>query len=119
MNLLTETKETLKQHGEKPSNVLWVGTRSVYFSWEDFARLADHEYSSSFGSQEVATDLLVVGDGWWLERYEYDGSENWVFKTMPQKPEKEANPKVLMASQIAEHSMWDDFETMQNKEIKE
>lgn len=26
---------------------------------------------------------MVVGDDWWLERHEYDGSEWWEFKRLP------------------------------------
>jgi hypothetical protein len=29
--------------------------------------------------------IIVVGKDWWLERHEYDGSEWWEFKTMPDK----------------------------------
>lgn len=36
-----------------------------------------------YGAPEVATDLLVVGADFWLERCEYDGSEWWEFKQMP------------------------------------
>lgn len=34
-------------------------------------------------AQEVAHDLKIVGDDWWLERSEYDGAERWNFKTLP------------------------------------
>ena len=29
---------------------------------------------------------VAVGDNWWLERAEYDGSEWWEFKTIPKEP---------------------------------
>ena len=29
---------------------------------------------------EVAEDLVVVGDNWWIERHEYDGNEWWEYK---------------------------------------
>lgn len=32
---------------------------------------------------EIRTDLVVVGKGWWLERYKYNYSEWWVYKAQP------------------------------------
>lgn len=29
---------------------------------------------------------MIVGDDWWMERHEYDGSEWWEFKELPKKP---------------------------------
>lgn len=75
MNLINETLELLKANG------LTAGAYSV--TWEDFAKFGDVEYYSSFGSVEIARDLVVVGDGWWLERHEYDGSEWWEYKELP------------------------------------
>lgn len=91
-NLLKETLEILKAYDKTPSDVLWVGTlppewkkdkKRAIGSWDDFATLADFNYDSGYGSNEVQSDLFVVGDGWWLERGEYDGSEWWEFKTLP------------------------------------
>lgn len=31
---------------------------------------------------------MLVGDGWWIERAEYDGSEWWEFKTIPTEKDK-------------------------------
>jgi len=33
-----------------------------------------------------------VGDDWWLERHEYDGSEWWVFQKLPIKPQNKIEP---------------------------
>lgn len=85
-NLLEETLSVLTRNGKTESDVLWVGSREVKISWDNFVKLADVEYDDGFGTQEVATDLLIVGDGWWLERLEYDGSEWWSFKTTPEEP---------------------------------
>lgn len=75
MNLLQETIEALKDEGLSSSNVLWVGTKEARISWDNFEQIANVEYSSGFGPQEVAKDLIIVGQNWWLERHEYDGSE--------------------------------------------
>ena len=53
-------------------------------SWDSFKNAFEKiEYDCGYGHQEVAEDLVVVGNGWWLERSEYDGAEGWDFKSMP------------------------------------
>lgn len=88
MNLLQETMNALKENGKIPADVRWVGRASISAkcSWDDFSKQADFEYNDSYGWQEIPADLVVVGDNWWLERAEYDGSEWWEFKTIPKEP---------------------------------
>jgi len=85
-NLLRETLAFLAAYGKSPADVRWVGREDEEGSWEAFAALADREYDPGFGGAEVLQDLVVVGDDWWLEREEYDGSEWWEFKRKPTKP---------------------------------
>jgi hypothetical protein len=94
MNLLNETREILTSNGKNESDVVWVGVGDRYhkrpamaFSWQEFAALSGFEYDDGFGGNEIAGSLKVVGDNWWLERGEYDGSEWWEFKTLPTMPE--------------------------------
>lgn len=50
---------------------MWSGLeQQVYgwMSWREFQETADVEYNASYGSQNIAPDLLVVGEDWWLER---------------------------------------------------
>jgi hypothetical protein len=86
-NLLLETLDELNQYKKKPSDVLWIGTRDgkKAMSWEEFANKADFEYDDGYGGVEINLNLVVVGDGWWLERHEYDGAEGWSYKTVPVK----------------------------------
>lgn len=86
-NLLQETIECLKEHGKTFDDVIWVGSRDGEFSIPpaEFIRISDIEYDSGFGAQEIADDLVIVGVDFWLERHEYDGSEWWEFKTVPQR----------------------------------
>ncbi len=92
LNFLTETIGTLTSQNLGPNDVRWVGTRNGLFvvTWEEFAKFADVEYDDGFGGEEIPLELVVVGDDWWLERHEYDGSEWWEFKT---KPTVSSDPK--------------------------
>jgi hypothetical protein len=93
MNLLNETIDVLNNSGKTRSDVRWIGsTHYGYFDWEYFVKIADIEYDNSYGAAEVAKDLVVVGDDWWLERKEYDGSEWWTFKKLPIKPQNKIEP---------------------------
>jgi hypothetical protein len=99
MNLLQETIDDLKFAGKTTDDILWIGTRDVYFSWEDFKKVADTEYDGGFGSQKVAQDLMIVGNGWYMDRHEYDGSESWSFHEPIQKPKVYLKPKALTVNQ--------------------
>lgn len=99
MNLLKETKEVLALHGKTIADILWVGLRFYGWrksetdkrlpvgSWSDFEKLADFNYDAGYGGIEIASGLVVVGNDWWLERGEYDGSEWWEFKRLPERPD--------------------------------
>ena len=88
INFLIETKEILKDNNKLCKDVLWVGNTESCISWENFVKIANFEYDSRSGNEEISTDLLVVGKNWWLERHEYDGSEWWEYKELPKKPVK-------------------------------
>lgn len=87
MNLLEETNFVLKKHKKTFDNVIWVGTKDFEIPFVQFEQLANRDYDNGWGAQRVAEDLLVVGDTFWLERNEYDGSEWWEYKVFPQRPE--------------------------------
>lgn len=86
MNLVKETIEDVKENGYSESDIEWVGSKDGKYgmSWDSFKKAFEKiEYDCGYGHQEVARDLVVVGNGWWLERSEYDGAEGWDFKSMP------------------------------------
>lgn len=83
MNLKKETLEILKENNKSWDDVVAVCGKDFQITKEDFVKYSDTEYDSSFGAAEVAEDLIIVGEGWWLERAEYDGSEWWEYKTFP------------------------------------
>jgi hypothetical protein len=84
-NLLEETKEALASQKKGPGDVLWIGSKdgTLVIGWPEFEQIANVEYDDDYGGAEVAEDLVVVGDDWWLERGEYDGREWWNYMTKP------------------------------------
>lgn len=61
--------------------------------------------------QYVATDLVLVGDDWWIERAEYDGSEWWEFKSIPVRKQYMKNITNL------HKGMWDTLKDMNEDEL--
>lgn len=94
INLLEETLKALSSNGKTPEDVLWVGDHYYKTTWDDFASIANFNYDNGYGGNEIEDSLYIVGDNWWLERGEYDGSEWWEFKTTP-KCESEWFTKLL------------------------
>lgn len=82
-NFLQETLTVLASYNKTPEDVLWVGDHEKKTTWEDFASIANFSYDNGYGINEITDTLYIVGDNWWLERGEYDGSEWWEFKTTP------------------------------------
>jgi len=50
--------------------------------WNEFLGKLDFEYNEGYGGQELFGYVLLT-DGTWLERGEYDGSEWWALKRRP------------------------------------
>ena len=114
-NLLQETIRELNQHNKTWNDVLWVGGSDFTISIEDFKKLANRDYDNGFGAQEVASDLKVVGKDWWLERCEYDGAEDWEYKTYPKKPSEQKSVKRVITAEIG----WETLAEMQkDKEVE-
>lgn len=85
-NLWEETMRMLVAHGKTFENVEYVQGSNFGITKENFEKVAKKsKYYSGFGAAEVAEDLVVVGDNWWLERHEYDGNEWWEYKEKPKQ----------------------------------
>ena len=84
-NLLKETKEILEQNDKTFDDVIFVGDRATHtkMTVKEFLEHANVEYKNGYGIEEINTDLIIVGKDFWLERHEYDGSEWWEYKSMP------------------------------------
>lgn len=89
-NLYNEIEELLQNNALCIQDIKWIGNNSFIFDNVDEAlelfKLID--YDNGYGGEEIATDLIIVGDKWWLERHNYDGSEWFEFKTKPLKKTK-------------------------------
>lgn len=105
MRLLKETERNLKDHNKTWDDVDWIGGSDYgIIPLEHFKKIANVEYDSGYGLQEVAYDLIIVfKDGAWLEREEYDGSEWWVYKKSPVKPENIIYPEKIVAEETMEY----------------
>ena len=77
MNLLKETNKELKKAGFGLDEVI-IQVNHRRISPARFRELAYKDYDSGYGIQLVIPTLLIIlPDGTWLERGEYDGSEWW------------------------------------------
>lgn len=101
VNLLEETLNELQDYGKTIEDVKWIGTDKYIIPIERFVKIADQEYDNDYGGEEVCREIVVVGDSWWLERGEYDGSEWWDFKILPSKPSTiEEDPEIFINQMV-------------------
>lgn len=108
-NLLKETIEDIKQSGHEPSDIVFIGSKETGHgcTWEEFEKLADKDYDSGFGAQEVASDLIIAfGDGATMWRHEYDGSECWEYSEPFVMPESQKPIKSLFVKGVG----WEDLQ---------
>ena len=83
-NLLNETISAIEKSGHNPSDIIFIGLEYSGYScsWCEFMSMANVEYNSGFGSNEVVGDLIIVfSNGAKMWRDEYDGSEWWQYST--------------------------------------
>lgn len=110
INLWQETIRVLNIYGKNEADIIWVGRKDFRITLENFKTVADKEYDNGLGAPEVATDLIVVGKDFWLERHEYDGSEWWEYKSYPQMP-----TEVKQVSRVIEGA-WDTLAEINSEE---
>lgn len=108
LNLLSETTDVLAEHKRSTSDVRWVGNHNLWMSWDEFAAIADVTYDAGFGGANVNETLLIVGDDWWMERHEYDGSEWWEYKSLPIRPDCHSVPTTVLGYK-SEEQMGDKY----------
>lgn len=91
MKIVDELKRELRYYNYTDDDIELIKIRCIRFekfdgndlqydyvgnSLDDVENL---EYDAGFGTQELY-GYVWFKDGSWLERHEYDGSEEWVFK---------------------------------------
>lgn len=82
MNFLEETMEAIEESGHKISDVMFIGSYDGKYrmKWDKFKEKANFEYYSGWGSQSIATDLIIYFyDNTYITRGEYDGAEWWEY----------------------------------------
>ena len=82
MNFLQETIEAIKESGRDVDEVKCIRSFDGEFecTWEHFLTIANFDYDCGFGSQKIASDLILVFfDYTYFQRSEYDGSEEWEY----------------------------------------
>lgn len=97
-NFKDETLETLKDCGKTPEDIVWIGFGDYRISIDDFWQFIDYEYEPEDNWVMGDSDLVIMGDGWWLERSLEDifnewndlmGVESvWDYNKIPTMPEK-------------------------------
>jgi hypothetical protein len=111
-NLLQETLAHLDECQLTPQDVLWVGTANQWFTWDEFALIANIAYDGGYGAQQIANDLVVVGQDWYLDRDEYDGAEGWELRRVPTRPPLHRVPAFVACSQVDHLVGWRDLATI-------
>ena len=107
MKIIEETKKHIEIIN-KP--VSWIGSEDREFALTktNFFKLKEEEYDAGYGSQEIATDLIIVfKDGSHSNRYEYDGSESWEHHelknpTFPKNAKPFTKVRMMMWQQLGE-----------------
>ena len=104
MNLLKETEEALKLMGKSLDDITCVFGDDFQITVDNFIEVAEKtDYDDGYGLEEIATDLIVAGKDFWLERHEYDGSEWWEFKKYPTPPTRVEHIDILSRGDCAEY----------------
>lgn len=97
-NFKKETITKLELNGKTIEDIRWIGCDKFKIPIDLFWKLADFLYDNGYGAEGVASDLLIVGDDWFMERNSYDGAEWWEFKTMPEEPKTTKEVPTLFPS---------------------
>ena len=92
ISILTEYNKTLDdiEFISMDTSSVYSKTNLVEISKDNFIEVAKRTNydDDGYGGVEIPKSLKIVGKDWWLERHEYDGSEWFEFKTMPERPDK-------------------------------
>lgn len=80
VNLWEETIEVLEEHGRTWEDVQIIYGEDFQITKDNFENVAKiTRYDNGYGSQKIASDLVMIGRGFVMSRNEYDGAECWNF----------------------------------------
>ena len=87
-NLFTETVDSFACHGHTLENIEFVTLYGMDIDLDEFVRFAHNfDYDAGYGREYVPPFIVMMNDGTWYERAEYDGSEWWQLHKAPNPPE--------------------------------
>ena len=111
MNLLTETLDYMKEIGKTSDDVVYVRMTKdtgfwssldvsypyeILIDFDTFKELANREYNSGYGSNEVNTSTTILfKDNTVMHRWEYDGAEGWEYITLPRTFPKKYDKRMV------------------------
>ena len=98
-NLYDETVTILEIHNKTIADIEYIGSPETKINTHKALELMKKtNYDSGFGGQEIAENLMIIGNGFIMTRGEYDGSEWWNYmQTEPSLPQVERDVKSFKA----------------------
>lgn len=91
-NAWEEASSVLKNNGKTLDDVMWVGSTYAKIPFSLFIKLLDINYMDNC----LPMDLIVCGDGWWLEREDKCDNGFWRFRALPTQPDNFVKPESLL-----------------------
>lgn len=122
MNFLKETKDALREKGYTfPDGIRAIQSKDLRISVRRFTELAEKtNYDNGYGAPEIATDLVILmEDGTWFERGEYDGAEWWRHVKPPSAIASWFDDRVKRLATTAGQTGWMTLAEMNGIEEKE
>lgn len=89
VNFCNETLTALHNHSYNISDIDWIGNFDFFVDVDYFFSAANEFwYDNGYGSEEAPVDVIIVmKDGSYFDRWEYDGSEGWQYHRPLKKPD--------------------------------
>lgn len=100
MNLLEETVKFIEAIGQTCDDIIFIGSIASGHccDWVEFKIMADIEYYHGYGSQKIASDIIIVFiDGLRMYRDEYDGYESWSYIGAFKRPQTTKKIRSLLS----------------------
>ena len=119
MTLYEETLRAINRNNKDIDDIIFIGSEItghyLVGIWDTFSKISKFEYDSGFGSQKIASDLIIVfNDLSRLVRDDYDGAESWEFIRAFKMPKT----LIPVDKLTTEGAMWDTLESI-NEEDEE